>query len=153
MSPGDVIKGMTGLMSDDGGANYAALLEGMGIAGDVLSWVLGMLVVFILLMFPIVVALEVMFMNMPIFQSSAYKLMENNKLANKILGVCLRDAKRALILANTSQTGKSANKIYLGIKIKVIFITFFVIGIVLGPGVVILNSLIEVVQGFLDVLF
>lgn len=150
MTPNEVIQGINEIMTDDGGTDYVALYENLGIVGDVVAWILGMLVIFVLIGFSIVVSLEVLFMNLPAFQSSIYKLMEKSDTANKILGLCLRDAKRAIMIANTKETGKSANQVYLGIKIKVIFITFVIIGIILGPGVLLVNSLAGIVQDILS---
>lgn len=150
MSPSEIIQGIAGIMSDDGRADYATLYEGLGIAQDVISWILGLLIIFVLIGFSVVVALEVLFLNLPLFQSSIYKAMEKNDVANKILGLCFRDAKRAIILANTSETGKSANRVYLGIKIKVIFIVFLIIGMILGPGVWVIQSIMGIVSDFLS---
>lgn len=143
---------MAGLMSDDGGADYLALYEGLGIAGDVISWILGILIVIVLIGLPVIVSIEVLFLNVPTFQSTIDRMMEENKTANKIIGTCLRDAKRAIYRANTSETGQSANGIYFGIKLKTVFITFVIIGIVLGPGVILVNFLVDRVKDLLSLI-
>lgn len=152
MLPTDIMNGISELIQDDGGANYVALHEGLGIVGDITSWILGLLVMIVLIGFPIIVALEVLFINVPVVQSSVLKLMDKSTTVNKIMGICLRDAKRAIYLANTKETGKSVNKIYLLIKIKVLFIAIFIIGIILGPVAVIINTVIKIVKDFVSVI-
>lgn len=153
MLPSDVMIGISELIQDDGGADYIKLHEGLGIVSDVASWILGLLVMIILIGFPIIVALEVLFINVPVFQSSIIKLMDKNTTLNKIMGICLRDAKRALYLANTKDTGESANKVYLFIKVKVLFIAVFMVGMILGPISVVVSTVIDITNDLINAIF
>ena len=147
MSPSDIINEMQELVIDDGGGNYVTLYEGLGIAGEVISKILGILIILELIIFPIVISLEVMYINIPMFQDSLTKAMNKNKTANNVLGIFLRDAINAIKDADTVRTGESPNKIYLIRKSKLIFLVFLINGIILGPVTMIINWIVRIVSG------
>ena len=132
MSVSDIVDGMTGMLIDDGGADYIHLHQGLKVTMELLQYLEGLIIVILLIGIPVVVALEVLFLNFPIFQSSVTKLTEKDKRAQKIIGFCFRDAILAVTRANTAQTGKSANSEYLSIKIRTLFIAFFIIALAMG---------------------
>lgn len=134
MSASEIIDGMRDVLVDDGGANYEMLIVGSDTISSILSFIAGFLVVVILIGLPLVIAVEVVYINFSPFNEYLRRFSEKDKKLEKLLGLCLRDAKTALYRANTCKTGMSANSEYLRIKIKTVFIAFLVIGLTVGTA-------------------
>lgn len=134
MSASEIISGMSDLLVDDGGANYEMLIVGTNAISSILSFIAGFLVVVILIGLPLIVAIEVVYINFSPFNEYLRRFSEKDKRLEKLIGLCLRDAKTALYRANTCETGRSANSEYLRIKIKTVFIAFFVVGLTIGTA-------------------
>ncbi len=154
MTVDDIINGMQGYLSTDGEANYIALTEGTGIIGEIASAVIGVLIVIILLGLPLVIGIEVCYINFPIFQDYYERIY--NRLrgkASSVFGLVVRDARMAVERSHTTENGQSANWIYLKIKCKSIFICFFIIAMVLGPGTFLIKQAFMLASGVLTALF
>lgn len=134
MSASEIIGGMSDLLVDDGGANYQMLITGSDMISSILSFIAGFIVTVILVGLPLIVAVEVVYINFSPFSESLRRLSEKDKKLERIIGLCLRDAKTAIYRANTRQTGRSANAEYLAIKIKTVFIAFIIVGLTLGTA-------------------
>ena len=143
MDVGELVDAMGNMVTDDGGANYIQLHENLAMIDQIVSFLVGLLVVVIAVGIPLIVALEVLYINIPTIQDSMDKFTEGNKRLERIIGLCFRDARLALYRANTSETGKSANMCYLGIKIKAILLAFIVIGLALGAFDFIVDYLVK----------
>lgn len=132
---------------DTNSVDYIGLTEGiMGIT-KYAEVVMGFLVVLIFSLMTFVVALELIYINLPIFRGKMDELINSGR---KMAGLVLHDAVLAVEKANTVQTGKSTNKIYLGMKIKHIVIAVVLLNIILlgwrpiiGIVVSIANRVIE----------
>lgn len=153
MSVTDIINGMNNALIDDGGANYVKLHEGVAVAMSVFSYIFGICIVVLLIGIPIIVTLELLYINTPTMRSAEDKWLKSNSSMKKVLSVCLRDAKRAIEAADTLNTGRSANYEYLRIKFKSVLIAFVIIGIALGAGDAIIYYLTDVICRVIDSLF
>ena len=143
MSVDDIVNQITGKLANDGAANYIQLATQIKYIGDITQLILGILVAILVIGLPIVIAIEVCYINYPIVQESLEKIVVRSKgNLNKVLGLTIRDARTAVRMADTIETGRSVNLIYLKIKCKSIFIAFFIVGLVLGIG----PSLVQLVM-------
>ena len=94
----------------------------------------GFVTTVILLVVPLVIAMEVIYICFPFIRDKFDKLLikvESKGTAKKVIGLALRDAKAAVYKANTTQTGESALYLYLIIKCKSMMFIMFIICMVL----------------------
>lgn len=132
MDVSDIIDGIKETTVDDGGANYIQMNQGISTIATVVSTILGYMMVILVVGVSIVVALEVLYLNIPPLNSALERLTEKSKSSNKILGLILRDARRAIYNADAIRTGNSVNVEYLKIKWKIILLGFIIAGITLN---------------------
>ena len=138
MGASEILQGMQELVGTNPSVNLTFMYDGLQLIMEYSSLLLGLLVVIILIATPVIVALEVMYINFPTMQSGVHIALDklnkkNSKVLEKTLTVMFRDANRAIVEANTLQTGRSANMAYLIIKVKTVLIMVVIIGIVIGP--------------------
>lgn len=151
MTVDDIIRGIEEGIQHDGGANYITMLEGMGLLGNIFSILTGLMVSVIIIGMPIIIAIEVMYLNLPFIQGKFDNLLiKTSGKKHDALEFTIKDAKRALIAANTVETGRSVNRIYLSIKIKAVFIAALIIGLVLGVGPAVLSFLWKLVTSVFE---
>ena len=135
MNVDDIANGIGGYLENSGSADYITLIEWVGIVQRVFGGIVGILVAFIMIMLPLVIGVEVCYINFPLFQDSYERLYNRLKgKQSRIFGLVIRDARMAVERSKTTEMGQSPNWIYLKIKCKAIFICFFIIFMVLGPG-------------------
>lgn len=153
MTQGQIVDGMKEYLQTDGTADYISMIQGLGIVGQIAGLIVGMLVAMIMVGVPIIVSIEVMYINFPVFQSKCNNLYHRLEgKANTALGLVLRDAFRAVELSHTSEYGKSVNAIYLRLKCVAIFISIFIVAIVVGPGQIIISYAWNLISGMLSTL-
>lgn len=143
-----IVDGIAKYLPDDGTADYITTIEVLGITGDIAGFIVGLLVAVLIAGLPIVVTLEMCYINFPIIQNGCENLY--NRLrgkANRIFGLAIRDARKAVELSHTEEYGVSANWIYLKIKIKAVFLAVFIVAMVLGPGQFLLKMAWNLIQG------
>lgn len=150
MSPLDIIEGIEQKISVPGGYDYIMMHEGLQIIDKVIGALMGILIVIAIAGIPIIVALEVMYINNPLLRNTADTITGSKKKGVRIIALCLRDALRAIQLANTVETGKSVNEVYFGIKLKKIIIAYVIIGMALGPVNLLLAYIGKIVNSFLS---
>lgn len=126
--------------------NFIQLQEGSDLVAGITTLLLGLVIILILLLTPLVIAAELMYINIPIFRQAADNIREGKKGERKLVGLALRDAELALRRANTTVTGKSATLIYIGIKSKSVFIVTLIVVILITGG----GSLIDFVSGLVS---
>lgn len=147
MSVEDILTGIEGGTRCDGGANYIQMIEGMGLLGVIFGTLTGLMVSVIIIGMPIIIAVEVMYINLPFMKDKFDDMIiKTSGKLNDAMEFTIRDAKKAIIQANTLQTGKSVNLIYFGIKIKAVFIATLIIGLVLMVGPALLVYIRKVVK-------
>lgn len=147
MSASEILKGMEELVGNTSDLNLLFLYDGLQLIREYSSLVLGVLAVIILVFTPLVIGLEVLYINFPTAQDGVQYLSGKykDKVVAKTLTMIFRDANRAILEANTINTGTSANMIYLKIKLKTVIITALVVGIILGPFQFLVYSLIDII--------
>lgn len=153
MRVSDILNGMGELYVDDGGANYLQLHQVTYFFSVVVNYLISILTVIVIVGVPLIIAMELLYINIPVFQGSVNRAAEGDPRFEKIVGIFLRDAKVALYRANTAETGKSANAVYLGIKWKTVFIAYFLVGLTIGPIKGIIMYMIRVIGEALSSLF
>jgi len=123
------------------GVDSITLREVTSIITQITSVLLGWAIVLITIGVPIIIALEIAYITFPIIRSGADKAANyldrivTKGVARKTIEITFRDARQALIEAETKITGRSATWIYLKIKSKsVMFIVFIISLIGLGSG-------------------
>lgn len=151
MSVDEIVNDITNHLSTDGSANYIKLIESLHTIEKVSSVILGLMVVVILLGIPIVVSVELVYINFPVAQEQFEKvLIKTTGNLNKALGLVLRDAKLAVLKANTIETGNNVNIIYLKLKIKSILIAVIAAASILGAGPIIVDIILSITQSLLQ---
>lgn len=151
MQVSEIIDEMSNMLEDDGGANYIQLHQSLNIVSEVTSAILGVLITVILIGIPLMVALEVCFINLPIFRFKVNNLASKNSKYKKLIGVTFRDAVLALERADCINTGQTVNMVYLQIKLKTIIIASVVVCLILGLDDVIIRLLISFVEKIIEV--
>lgn len=99
------------------------------------------------------VAIEVCYIDIPLFQNKCHNLYYRLEgKANQILELTIRDAMVAVERANTTEAGKNANLIYFQIKCKQIFLSVFIVAMVLGPGPILIGYAFTFAKNIVNVL-
>lgn len=154
MTVDDIVNGMSSYLESDGKADYIGLIEGISLVQDIVSMILGLLVMIIAIGLPIIVAIEVCYINFPIIQEAYDKLY--NRLegkANKVFGLVIRDARISVERSHTTHMGENVNWIYLRIKCKQVFICVFIVAMILLPGQFLLQQAFILMKGVISWLF
>jgi hypothetical protein len=107
--------------------------EGYSIVGKIASLVMGFLIVTILLLVPIIVALEVSYISFPIVRDATDSLiikLEGKGIEKFTSGVVLRDAREAVRRADMSTTGRSPMFEYVLLKSKSMMFLMYMLAFV-----------------------
>ena len=148
MSVQDIVDGISGYLPNDGMADYISMIEGLGIVGQIAALIVGLLVMVIIVGLPLVIAIEVCYINFPFIQSGCDGIYHRLRgKASRIFGLVIRDARKAVEISKTTEYGTSVNWIYLRIKIKSVFLAVFIVAMVLGPGQFLLAQAWKLVRG------
>lgn len=153
MTTQDIVNEISKYLDNGGNADYISLTEGLELIKNISGAIIDLLVAIIIIGLPIVVAIEVCYINFPVFQKGyddLYNRLEGKR--GKILGLLIRDATYAVKLSNTTEYGVGANTIYFKVKIKTIFICVLTIGLVLGAGPVLINWGLILIKGIMNVI-
>lgn len=137
-----------------GDLDYIQLREHTEIITRVVSIVLGVLLVAILIIVPLIITLEIMYICFPIIRGKMEEIIEkveDKGFLNKMAGFTLRDAKEAVLRANTVQIGeKSALWIYLGLKCKSLMVLMFIVALVIMGSSTIINFVWKLIDGLVS---
>ena len=154
MDIGKLIEDIERQASSGGDINYlhfSTWMEAINKIGSVLlSLILGLLCILL----PIIIALEVAYISFPFLRVEVVDkhLFKGNGKVQKAAQLTLHDAIKAIELANTIKTGKSAIAIYIGIKVKWVLLIAISLTIYLGGIDIIISLVVELLSGLLDVL-
>jgi len=132
---------------DTNSVDYIGLTEGIMEITRYSEMILGFLVVLLFSLMTFVVSLELVYINLPIFRNKMDLVLSRER---KVVGLILHDAVIAVERANTVETGKSANKIYLSLKTKHIVIAVVILNIVLLGWGPIIGIVVKVAKGVID---
>jgi len=153
MSTSDIVSELENKVASDGSVDYLTLNTGLELITDIGEFVLGLLCVIFLMVIPLVVMLELFYINIPILRTATEKfLVRGNGHVKKAIEFTLQDAKQAITEANTVKTGRSATWIYFGIKLKWILIVMIALGFTLSGVGTIVSSVMKLIKGIIDVL-
>jgi hypothetical protein len=138
MTVNKITKELNDKLSADSDIDYIELKESSSIISRIGSMILGLLSYIILILFPIIVGLELIYICLPTIrdmEDAALIKLESKGVDKRILGVAFRDAKNAIkqVYCNSELIG-STNDIlwaYFKIKIKSIIFVFFVLSFVI----------------------
>lgn len=143
MSVDTIIEGIKSKLDSNAGVDYIQLNEQVMYIKDLADKIAGLLITIIIIGIPIITCLELMYINIPIIQDGINNVLEKYKSGGKVLGLVLRDGRLALERANTVETGKSVNGVYIGIKLKSILIAVVLVVLVLEFSGVIVEFIIK----------
>lgn len=156
MSVSDITDAIENKVASDGSVDRITLLEGTGIISKVGSVLYGFMITIILILVPIVVTLEVIYICFPVIRNKIDDLavkVATHGVAQKTIEFTLGDAMRAVKEAETTQTGKSALWIYLVAKLKSIMFIAFILALVLKGSGTIVNFVARIVDSLLGTMF
>ena len=143
MSVEDIVQGIKDNMGGTGNIDRGVSIQFLNTVDSVLGAILGIIVVVLALGIPLIIALEICYINIPIFRSSLDKITEKVDVLSRPVGLVFRDARKAMKEANTVKTGQSTNAVYLRMKIGTILLAFVMISLCFGP----INIVISIVTG------
>lgn len=129
-----IIDSISEKTQSDGSIDRIRFIEQTDNIQQIANFLYGFVTTVILLVVPLVIAMEVIYICFPFIRDKFDKLLikvESKGTAKKVIGLALRDAKAAVYKANTTQTGESALYLYLIIKCKSMMFIMFIICMVL----------------------
>lgn len=151
MSVNDILNDLGGKVQSDGTVDYLTMYTGLELVTKIGEMLLGIACVLIITLIPIVATLEIIYINIPPVRELTEKIMfQGEGYIQKAIQFTLHDAVRAVKEANTCTTGKSANYLYLMIKLKWIFITVLALAVVINGTSTIVNLLISLFSGIIE---
>lgn len=157
-----IVEGLRERVDSGNKVDYLWLIEGISIVTNIASLIIGYLVVIILMLVPLIVCAELIYICFPIAREGIDELLvkvEGKGIPNRVLGFCLRDAIKAVEDSMVDGIGSSsALLIYLKLKSRSMMILMFIICLVLrgfggSPGDVNLFMwLWDKFRGFIDLI-
>lgn len=154
MEVDDIVKGLENKLQSDGAVDYIGLIEGYEAVGKIASIVLGLMVVFILIILPLVIALELLYINSPIIRGKIDEvIMPDGRYKKPSIGFNFKDARKAI--ERSSETGgeSSANLQYLRIKIWALLVIVTMVAMVVSGSNLIIELLMKLISGILRVIY
>ena len=153
MTVNHIAEGIAENIDSGTGIDYQLLINGMEFMSSLVDSFIRLLVGIIIVGLPLVIAIEVMYINFPIIQSKYDDLYHRLQgKSQKAFGLIIRDARKAVEDSHTIKYGASANRLYLSRKIPAIFICTFLVAMVLGPTEVIIKYAMGIINNMVDAL-
>lgn len=122
--------------TSNGEVDYLMLTNILEVVQSFTSKFIGFMIVLVAVGLPIIIALEVIYINNSTLQDTEERIRDSK--GGKVLGVVLRDGIRAVKLANTVETGKAVGIVYLGIKIKkIVIVTIIEVILITGSDIIV----------------
>lgn len=149
MSVEEITQSIIDKAESDGSIDHIMFLEQTDAIVRIANILYGVLSTIILLFVPLVISIEVIYINFPIIRGKIDDLLikvEGHGIAHRMAGFALGDAVEAVRVACTAETGRSAIYIYLVNKCKSLMFIMFIICLVINGTSDIINyvwSLIE----------
>lgn len=158
MDIGTITEGIEQNLIEDPRLDYIKTIEWTSTIMRISSLVLGILAIVILILIPIVCALELIYITIPTLRSATDKYLygdDTKGFVQHTLKFTLKDAIKAVEIANTIEQGENtALKTYLKIKIKAIMIEVLILVFVVGGGgTAVVNAAIRLFKGILNGMF
>lgn len=156
----DITKELENRLAYDGDLDHITLIESSGIIARISSIVLGILSTLIVILVPIIIAVEVVYICFPAIRDKTDELitkLETKGADKRLLGVAFRDAKRAIevIYCRGQLVGTTADVMweYFKIKVKSIIFIFFILSLVLQGGSYIVEMVWNLLGNAIERLF
>ena len=150
MGVDEIIEDITERLASDGTVDYIQLTEHVRIVERLAEVIFGVMSAVIIIGLPIIVAIELMYINFPAFRGKADEFTRKHTgRASRVVGLALGDARLALERANTIETGVTANRVYFNIKSKAIVIAVMMVTLALGAGSFVISILVNIVEAIL----
>lgn len=156
MSIEDIKEALAEKSESSGEVNYTQLREGLTVVTRIANIVLGVLIVAIIILVPLIVSLEIIYITFPVIRVKADEILnevEGKGFLRKIAGFTLRDAKEAVEQANTVQIGeKSALWIYLKLKCKSLMFVMFIVALIMMGSSTIIDFVWGLIEQFINLI-
>jgi len=139
-------------LRNTGGIDNLMAMETTITIQKVFSVILGILAILILITIPLTVLFELCYMNFPIIREKIDQAVdEHGGFIKRSLQMTLKDAMKAIEIAETNPDGPSVMTVYLKIKIKAVFIAMFCLMLVLYGTDTIVATVSGWMKGLYDV--
>lgn len=145
MSSQEIANDLKDKLYSDGDVNYMQLNEGFEFVTETANTVLTVLAAFLVIGIQLIIALEIIYINFPIFSEKMDNIMEGGTRKSKFCNLTLRDARRAVKQSVLKET--NPNLEYLKIKISTIFIMVFILAIAVGGGAWFIDLISRLLSG------
>ena len=156
----EITKELERRLAYNGDLKHITLIESSGIIGRVASIVLGLLSTIIVILVPIVVATEIVYICFPSIREKTNELitkLETKGANKKMLGLAFKDAKHAVedVYCHGELNGTTGDMLwtYAKIKVKSVIFVFFLLSLVLQGGGYIVDLVWNLVGNFIESLF
>lgn len=150
MTVDNIINGIRGNLANDGSVDYIQLTERIVFAERILKTILGVLVLVVLIGLPLIIAIELVYINFPIIRESDEKLLNITRgRIKKMLELTIRDARIAVERVNTVEYGGNANWVYLKIKSRSVLIAVMAVALTIGLGTPVIQFIVDMVAKIL----
>lgn len=160
MSIDEISRQLEDRLSSNGGLDYITLKESSSIITRIAGIILGLLTWFILIVFPLVIAMEIMYICLPFMRSKAdfiLRKLEDRGADSRLLGLAFKDAKYAIdtVYSRGKVEGGTSDilRCYFWIKVKSIMFIFFLLCFVLQGSHQIIQVVWVMIKNLLEKLF
>lgn len=153
MSVEDITNGISERLHADTGSDYIVIDSGAATIQRIGSIILGFLIMLTLILVPVIISLEVMYIVFPIIRSSVDVIgnkMKGKGHAKQVAGFLFRDAITAITITETTRPGDNPLWIYLKIKIKTAMFLAFVIAMILQGSGPLIRFAAKILKGFIN---
>lgn len=151
MNPDEILSDIESKGIGYGDVDYIALDYWINKVTEVGSLILGILTVLIIILVPLNVTIELMYININIVREYIEKTIEKNKKPSSVAAFICRDAKKAVEQSIIEKRG-NANLNYCIIKCKSVVFVSFILAIVLQGTSMIITKSYGIVGGLVEVI-
>lgn len=156
----DITRELENRLAYDGDLDHITLIESSGIIGRIAAIILGLLSTLIVILVPIIVAMEVVYICFPAIRDKTNELLtklETKGADKRLLGVAFRDAKHAVeeVYCRGELNGTIGDMLweYFKVKVKSIVFVFFLLSLVIQGGAYVVDLVWNLVGNVIERLF
>lgn len=156
----ELVSELESRLSTNSGIEHITLIESSSTIGKIASVILGILSMLVVILVPIMIAVEIVYICFPVIREKTDQVMvklETKGADKKLLGVAFRDAKHAIqqVYCSGNLTGTTGDILleYGKIKIKSVVFVFFILALVLQGGAYIVDVVWSIVGNLIESIF
>lgn len=156
----DITRELENRLAYDGDLDHITLIESSGIIDRIAAIILGLLSTLIVILVPIIVAMEVVYICFPAIRDKTNELLtklETKGADKRLLGVAFRDAKHAVeeVYCRGELNGTIGDMLweYFKVKVKSIVFVFFLLSLVIQGGAYVVDLVWNLVGNVIERLF